>query len=57
MDNIMNDIMDNFMDNGFSDKKMVGKHNIKRLICQQKLKNAPYMHFPRLFVGGLEEND
>lgn len=53
----MDNIMDNFMDNGFSDKKMVGKHNTKRLICQQKLKNAPYMHFPRLFVGGLEEND
>lgn len=53
----MNDIMDNFMDNGGAGKKMVGKHNIKRLICQQTLKIVPYMYFFRILVGGLEIYD
>ena len=53
----MDNIIDNFMDNGDFGQKVVGKYNTKRQICQQKLKKVPYMHFFRFFVGSIEKND
>lgn len=41
----MDNIIDNFMDNGVFGQKVVGKYNTKRQICQQKLKKVPYVHF------------
>ena len=53
----MDNIIDNFMDNGVFGQKVVGKYNTKRQICQQKLKKVPYMHFFRFFFCSIEKND
>ena len=53
----MDNIIDNFMDNGDFGQKVVGKYNTKRQNCQQKIKKVPNMNFFRFFVGSIEKND
>ena len=53
----MDNIIDNFMDNGVFGQKVVGKYNTKRQNCQQKIKKVPNMNFLRFFVGSIEKND
>ena len=57
MDYFMDYFIDNFMDNGDFGQKTVGKNNIKRQNCQQRIKNGQKIHFFWFFVGHLEKND